>query len=60
MDILLQVVSYLRRGYPEALLSDLWKERTSMVKESNVPSARAILKLIINKNRQMSRLRRVK
>ena len=60
MDILLQVVNYLRRGYPEALLSDLWKERTSMVKESDVPSARAMLKLIITENRQMAGFRRVK
>ena len=60
MDILLQVVHYLRRGYPEPLLSDLWKERTSMVKESDVPSARAMLKLIITENRQMAGFRRVK
>ena len=60
LDILLQVVNYLRLGYPEALLSDLWKERISMVRESDVPSARAMLKLVINENRQMARLRRVK
>jgi putative hydrolase of HD superfamily len=60
MDILLQVVHYLRRGYLEALLSDLWKERTSMVGESDVPSARAMLKLITTDKRQMARLRKVK
>jgi len=60
IDIVLQVVNYLRRGYPEALLSDLWKERISMVRESDVPSARAMLKLVINENRQLARLRRVK
>jgi putative hydrolase of HD superfamily len=60
MDILLQVVSYLRRGYPEALLSDLWKERISMVRESGVPSAHAMLKRIINENRELARSRRLK
>jgi putative hydrolase of HD superfamily len=60
VDILLQVISYLRRGYPEALLSDLWKEQSSIVRASDVYSARVMLKLLINENRQMARLRRVK
>jgi hypothetical protein len=53
MDILLQVVSYERRGYPPALLADLWNERTKMVRDSGVPSARIILKLIVDENRRL-------
>jgi putative hydrolase of HD superfamily len=53
MDILLQVVSYERRGYPPALLSDLWNERTKMVKGSGLPSARMILKLMVDENRRL-------
>jgi putative hydrolase of HD superfamily len=53
IDVLLQVVNYRRRGYPEALLSDLWKEQSSMVRGSDVPSARSMLKLLTNENRRM-------
>lgn len=60
MDILLQVVSYERRGYPPALLSDLWNERTKMVRESGVPSARIILKLIVDENRRLIGDRKLK
>ena len=60
MDILLQVVSYERRGYPPALLSDLWNERTKMVRASGVPSARVILKLIVDENRRLIRDRTLK
>jgi putative hydrolase of HD superfamily len=60
MDILLQVASYVRRGYPVAILSDLWRERISMVRASDVPSARAMLKRLIKENRKMAGLSRVR
>jgi putative hydrolase of HD superfamily len=60
MDILLQVVSYARRGYPPALLSDLWKERIKMVRESDIVSARIILELIINEHRKLTRSRKLR
>jgi putative hydrolase of HD superfamily len=53
MDILLQVMSYERRGYPPTLLLDLWNERNKMVKDSGVPSARMILKLMVDENRRL-------
>jgi putative hydrolase of HD superfamily len=54
MDILLQVVNYERRGYPSALLSNLWSERVNMVRHSDVPSAQVILKLIIVEKGKLS------
>ena len=59
IDILLQVVNYERRGYPAALLSDLWNERIKMVRQSDVPSAQMILKLIIDEKRRRAANRKV-
>jgi putative hydrolase of HD superfamily len=60
LDILLQVVSYLRMGYPPALLSDLWRERIRMGRKAAVPSARIILKLIIGEHTKLAARRRLK
>jgi putative hydrolase of HD superfamily len=60
IDILLQVVSYERRGYPHALLSDLWSERIKMVKRSGVPSARIILGSIIDEKKKLTRSSKIK
>jgi hypothetical protein len=57
---LLQVVSYLRMGYPPALLSDLWRERIRMGRKAAVPSARIILKLIIGEHTKLAARRRLK
>jgi putative hydrolase of HD superfamily len=53
LDILLQVVSYVRMGYPPALLSDLWRERVKMVRKAAVPSARIILELIVEEHAKL-------
>jgi 5'-deoxynucleotidase YfbR-like HD superfamily hydrolase len=58
LDILLQVVSYLRIGYPAVLLSDLWKERVKMIKKTAVPSARNILKSIISERAKLTARRK--
>jgi putative hydrolase of HD superfamily len=59
MDILLQIVDYERRGYPHALLSDLWNEQVKMVIRSGVASARVILKEIADENRKFAGNRKV-
>lgn len=46
LDILLQVLDHVRRGYPRRLLTDLWQERRRMVSRSDVSSAKKILMLI--------------
>jgi putative hydrolase of HD superfamily len=60
LDILLQVVNYERRGYPSTLLSDLWKQRVKMVRDSKVPSAKVILKLIAAERRKSTARRKIK
>jgi len=46
LDMLLQVLDYVRRGYPRRLLTELWEERRRMVSRSGVPSAKRVLGLI--------------
>lgn len=60
IDILLQVVTYERKGYLHASLSDLWDERTKMVKHCKVPSALVILELIIGEYRKLTGSTKVK
>jgi putative hydrolase of HD superfamily len=60
MDILLQVIEYRRKGYPERLLNDLWNERRKSVAQSGVPSARAVLKLIVDEHSKLGAKGRVR
>ena len=53
LDILLQIVEYRRRGYPSDLLSDLWNERRKTVTRLNLPSARTLLKTIVNEEERL-------
>ena len=53
LDILLQVVDYRRRGYPEALVADLWNGTTSRLRESKIPSVRKIQRMIIKEARKL-------
>lgn len=53
LDILLQIVDYRRRGYPTALFLDLWDERRKMVAQAGLPSARRLLKIIVDENRRV-------
>jgi putative hydrolase of HD superfamily len=59
MDILLQVIDYRRRGYPEALISDLWNERRKAVARSGIPSARDVLKMIVEESSKLNARGRV-
>ncbi len=53
LDILLQIVEYRHRGYPSDLLSDLWNERRKTVTRLNLPSARTLLKTIVNEEERL-------
>jgi putative hydrolase of HD superfamily len=46
LDLLLQVLDYVHRGYPRRLVADLWQERRKMVSRCGVPSAKRVLALI--------------
>ena len=60
IDILLQVVNYERRGYPHSLLSDLWDERVRKLKQADIPSVQLILKLLVEEQRKVAELGKVK
>ncbi len=54
LDILLQVIEYRRRGYPQSLLSDLWNESNLRLRNSRLASARKIQRILIRKNERLS------
>jgi putative hydrolase of HD superfamily len=60
IDILLQVASYRRRGYPESLMSDLWKEQFKLTRRSNIPSTKAVLRLIVGESKNLVSIGKVK
>ncbi len=54
LDILLQVIEYRRRGYPQSLLSDLWNETNLRLRNSRLASARRIQRVLIRENQRLS------
>jgi putative hydrolase of HD superfamily len=46
LDILLQVVEYCRKGYPEHLLADLWNGTSKQLRSCTVPSALRVQKML--------------
>jgi 5'-deoxynucleotidase YfbR-like HD superfamily hydrolase len=53
LDILLQVIQYRRKGYPAALLADLWNGTNSKLRFSKVASARKIQQVLIREGRRL-------
>lgn len=47
LDILLQVIEYRRKGYPESLLKELWEEASSRLSSSRLASARRIMRILV-------------
>ncbi len=45
LDILLQIIEYHRRGYPKALLADLWKSSSQMLQGSKLSSVKTLYKM---------------
>lgn len=54
LDILLQVVEYRRRGYPESLLAELWNETNLKLRKSKLGSARKIQRLLFQEGKRLN------
>lgn len=54
LDILLQVIEYRRRGYPQSLLSELWNETNFSLRNSRLASARKIQRVLIQEGKRLS------
>jgi putative hydrolase of HD superfamily len=54
LDILLQVVEYRRRGYPDSLLAELWNETNLKLRKSKLGSARKIQRLLIQEGKRLN------
>ncbi len=52
LDILLQVVEYRRRGYPESLLEDLWTETNLKLRGSRLASVRKIQRILVQEGKR--------
>jgi len=47
MDILLQIVEYRRKGYPKAILADLWKSTSQKLQRSKLSSVKKLYKMVV-------------
>ena len=45
LDLLLQIVEYHRRGYPKAILADLWKSTSQKLRGSKLSSVKTLYKM---------------
>lgn len=48
LDILLQVIEYRRRGYPEYMLADLWSGTIKRLRSCRIQSALKIQRILIH------------
>jgi len=55
LDILLQIVDYVQKGYPYSLFEDLWNERRKMLIDSSIPSVRKIHTILEKEMRRVIR-----
>ena len=53
LDILLQVVEYRRRGYPESLLEDLWTKTNSKLRDSRLASVRKLQRILVQEAKRL-------
>ena len=53
LDILLQVVEYRRRGYPESLLEDLWTKTNSKLRDSRLASERKVQRILVQEAKRL-------
>jgi putative hydrolase of HD superfamily len=54
LDLLLQIISYRKRGYSKSLLADLWEGTEANLNHSQIRSARKLLKLLVQANRHLT------
>jgi len=52
LDILLQVIDYRRRGYPEYMLADLWSGTINKLRSCRIQSAQKIERILIHEARK--------
>ncbi|MGD0690483.1 MAG: HD family hydrolase [Candidatus Bathyarchaeia archaeon] len=52
LDILLQVIEYRRRGYPEYMLADLWSGTIKKLRSCRIQSALKIQRILIHEARK--------
>jgi len=57
LDLLLQVIEYRRRGYPELLLRELWDGTNAKLRQSEVLSVRRIHREIIAEAKRIGTIR---
>ena len=60
LDILLQVIDYRRKGYPETMLADLWNLTSMKLNRSELPSARKVHRMIAEEGKKIGARRKVK
>jgi putative hydrolase of HD superfamily len=53
LDLLLQVIQYRRKGYPAALLADLWNGTNKKLRSSDIASVLKIQKVLIREGRRL-------
>jgi 5'-deoxynucleotidase YfbR-like HD superfamily hydrolase len=58
LDILLQVLEYRRKGYPEYLLAELWSGTSQQLRSCMIPSAVLIQKILAREARTQGRKQR--
>jgi putative hydrolase of HD superfamily len=54
LDILLQIVEYRRRGYPKAILADLWKSTSKKLQGSKLSSVGKLHKMAARRYKKIS------
>jgi putative hydrolase of HD superfamily len=60
LDILLQVIDYRRKGYPETALADLWNLTSMKLNRSELPSVRKVHRMIAEEGKKIGARRKVK
>lgn len=60
LDILLQVIDYRCKGYPEAMLGDLWNLTSMKLNRSEILSARKVHRMIGEEAKKIGARRKVK
>ena len=53
LDILLQVIEYRRRGYPESLLRELWNKTNLKLRNCRISSARKMQTVLIREAKRL-------
>jgi putative hydrolase of HD superfamily len=58
LDILLQVIDYRKRGYPEPLLLDLWNGTNNRLSQTKIQSVRELRKMLLTESKRIGSKRK--